>query len=393
MRQVVRPRSGEGTCMSTLPLSELDLHLTNRCTRRCSYCCYRSGDSLLPELSTNQWMRLLGEAADLGCETIDLTGGEPLLRPDLAALASECARLGISVSVQTNGDLADESTLATLRDAGISRLKLSMDSPDPKTNDRLRGTFASAKTMRAIRTAVRLGIPTHVTAVVSRQTVKTLPALWKRLTEEGIECFRAYYLSPIGRASDRIQEWLKPEEYARIWQDMLVPTLLDSPHGPNRVVIEPGYLSWQDGPAFRLDDQRGCGGGCESARSRRDYLIVRCDGAAFPCIMAVGHDRPLGSILKSSLAGLRGASGDWSFVDRRHLGAAGGDCDACELLSVCGGGCAGYAATLGPASGHRDPRCRPGHWWPVCPALKHDPLRGTWGGSTAGTLSLGEKKR
>jgi len=90
-------------------LHRLDLELTERCNNNCLHCYLNrpANDHLAREreLSTTQLQAILDEAATLGCLTLRFTGGEPLLRPDFAALYLHARRLGFRVSLSTNATL------------------------------------------------------------------------------------------------------------------------------------------------------------------------------------------------------------------------------------------------------------------------------------------------
>lgn len=90
-------------------LGHLDIELTERCNNNCIHCCIN-----LPvddktaqdrESSTEDLKKILGEAAELGCLTVRFTGGEPLLRDDFEELYTFARRLGLRVSLATNGRL------------------------------------------------------------------------------------------------------------------------------------------------------------------------------------------------------------------------------------------------------------------------------------------------
>jgi MoaA/NifB/PqqE/SkfB family radical SAM enzyme len=87
-------------------LSHLDIELTERCNNACQHCYInlpaRDGQAQARELTTEQWQRILREAADLGALSVRFTGGEPLLREDFAELYLYTRRLGLKVILFTN---------------------------------------------------------------------------------------------------------------------------------------------------------------------------------------------------------------------------------------------------------------------------------------------------
>jgi cyclic pyranopterin phosphate synthase len=113
------------------PLRKLRISLTDRCNLRCAYCMPREEYPWLPRehlLSFEEIERLVRLLASLGVRHVRLTGGEPLLRPQLSELVARLVAVaGIrSVSLTTNGILLRESA-ASLRAAGLAGLTISLD--------------------------------------------------------------------------------------------------------------------------------------------------------------------------------------------------------------------------------------------------------------------------
>lgn len=125
-------------------IAYLRLSLTDRCNFRCSYCA--SGDSprdATPPLDRAEIHRLAGILAGMGVRRVRLTGGEPTLRPDLVEIVEDLASLpGIEeVALTTNGH-ALAGAARRLRQAGVRRLNVSLDTLDPDRLHRLAGRSA-----------------------------------------------------------------------------------------------------------------------------------------------------------------------------------------------------------------------------------------------------------
>jgi len=117
------------------PLRNLRLSVTDRCNLRCSYCMPEEEYAWLPRadiLTFEETVRLVGVFADLGVDKVRLTGGEPLLRKDLPHLVKMIAaepRIR-DLAITTNGILLGQQA-RTLRDAGIHRVTVSLDTLRP----------------------------------------------------------------------------------------------------------------------------------------------------------------------------------------------------------------------------------------------------------------------
>ena len=119
-------------------LRDVRISVTDRCNFRCPYCMPKArfgpGHHFLPRaeaLDAEEIVRLAGVFASLGVTKIRLTGGEPLLRPDLVEIVEGIARLGVpDIALTTNGALLRRQAVR-LRDAGLHRVTVSLDSLDP----------------------------------------------------------------------------------------------------------------------------------------------------------------------------------------------------------------------------------------------------------------------
>lgn len=108
----------------------LRLSITERCTLKCEYC--RSDEGLCPkkaELSKHDFTRIVKAMASLGIRKIRLTGGEPLLRKDVVEMITEFSAIsGIEEIVMTTNAQQLKGMAKKLKDAGLSRLNISIDS-------------------------------------------------------------------------------------------------------------------------------------------------------------------------------------------------------------------------------------------------------------------------
>ena len=119
-------------------LRDVRISVTDRCNFRCPYCMpkarFRPGHRFLPRaeaLDAREIVRLAGVFASLGATKIRLTGGEPLLRTDLAEIVEGIAGLGVpDIALTTNGALL-RRWADRLHDAGLQRVTVSLDSLDP----------------------------------------------------------------------------------------------------------------------------------------------------------------------------------------------------------------------------------------------------------------------
>ena len=158
------------------PVRDLRISVTDRCNFRCQYCMprsvfgheYRFMDRA--ELLTFEELeRVVRASVAHGVEKVRITGGEPLLRRDLERLIAALAAIpGLDLALTTNASLLERKA-QTLKDAGLTRVNVSLDSVDDATfrlmND---ADFAVSSVLDGIEAAAAVGLPVKVNAVVKR---------------------------------------------------------------------------------------------------------------------------------------------------------------------------------------------------------------------------------
>ena len=154
------------------PLGSLRVSVTDRCNMRCRYCMPEQEYVWLPKqsiLTFEEIARLVGVFTTLGVEKVRLTGGEPLLRHDVATLVGMLAanRAIRDLAMTTNGLLLAQQADA-LRRAGLGRVTVSLDTLRPERMRELARTDKHADVVAAIRTARAIGFPLKLNTVVIR---------------------------------------------------------------------------------------------------------------------------------------------------------------------------------------------------------------------------------
>ena len=159
------------------PLRDLRVSVTDRCNFRCPYCMPRDvfgpDHSFLPRaelLSFEEITRVVGVCASLGVTKVRLTGGEPLLRRDLPVLVGEIAATsGIEdLALTTNGSLLAGCAQA-LKDAGLRRITVSLDSLDPEAFRALSDTKVPLDAvLEGISAASAADLPVKLNTVLRR---------------------------------------------------------------------------------------------------------------------------------------------------------------------------------------------------------------------------------
>ena len=169
--------------------TDLRLSLTDRCNLRCTYCMPAEGLDWLPKpelLTDDELVRLAGVFASMGVTTVRLTGGEPLLRRGLPGLIARLSGLGLSLSLTTNG-LGLERQAQALREAGLARVNVSLDTLQPERFLELTRRDRLSDVLAGLAAAKRAGLePVKVNTVLMRGVNDDeAPALLRWALDEG----------------------------------------------------------------------------------------------------------------------------------------------------------------------------------------------------------------
>ena len=177
-------------------------NLARRCNLTCKHCYSISADRDFPgELSTAEVYTVMDDLKAFGVPVLILSGGEPLLRPDIFDISRRAKAMGFYVGLSTNGTLIDESLIAPIADIGYDYVGISIDGIR-ETHDRFRrkeGAFDLS--MRAVRLCREAGIKVGLRFTLTQDNAHELPALLQLVEDEGIDKFYLSHLNYAGRGN------------------------------------------------------------------------------------------------------------------------------------------------------------------------------------------------
>jgi heme d1 biosynthesis radical SAM protein NirJ len=177
-------------------------NLVRRCNLCCEHCYSISADIDFPgELTTEQVFRTMDDLKAFGVPVLILSGGEPLLRPDLFDIAARAKSQGFYVGLSTNGTLIDDPMAARIAATGFDYVGISLDGTEA-THDRFRrmqGGYRAA--LAGIRRCRDLGIKVGLRFTLTQRNAPELPAMLELLEAERIDKFYLSHLNYAGRGN------------------------------------------------------------------------------------------------------------------------------------------------------------------------------------------------
>jgi PqqA peptide cyclase len=151
--------------------------VTYRCPLHCPYCSNPTRTRNDRELTTDEWGRVIREAAALGVLQIGFSGGEPLARRDLAELVQGAREARLYTNLITSGVGLDENRARELRDAGLDSVQLSFQSDHADLADEIAGAHAHQRKLDAAAIVRAAGISLSLNFVIHRRNIDRLPQI------------------------------------------------------------------------------------------------------------------------------------------------------------------------------------------------------------------------
>ncbi len=189
--------------------------VTDRCPYQCPHCSY--GRHASGQLDTRQALAVVEQVRRLGVVTMGFTGGEPLLRDDLADLVAATGEM--ATVVFTTGLNLTDARARSLRDAGLDCITIGLESDRAEEHDAVRGVEGSYQTgMDAIRTARAAGLFTAISTMATRVKLRngTLERLTELASQWGVQEFRILEPVPAGRYATEDDALLTAAESAHL---------------------------------------------------------------------------------------------------------------------------------------------------------------------------------
>ncbi|GGF99809.1 coenzyme PQQ synthesis protein E [Rhodococcoides trifolii] len=146
--------------------------LTYACPLHCPYCSNPvEMDNFRNELTTEEWQRVITEAAELGVLQLHFSGGEPLQRRDIVELVQHASNLGLYTNLITSGLGFSPRRAEELRDAGLDHIQVSIQADEQALSDRIAGTTSFERKHVAVDLVKKMGWPLTLNVVLHAQNI------------------------------------------------------------------------------------------------------------------------------------------------------------------------------------------------------------------------------
>jgi len=250
-------------------------NVTKECNLRCAHCYRDAGERMPDELTSEEGKALLGEIARAGFRVVILSGGEPLLRQDIYDLIACARENGLRPVLGTNGMLIDLSVAKRLKEAGLARAGMSLDSVEADLHDRFRGQRGAwEKTVQATRACREAGLEFQIHTTVTQWNWERVLDITGYAAELGALAHHIFFLVPTGRGKGIEDFALHADQYRTLLR-AIVARQWDA-EIELKPVCAPQFvpLARETGVAMRFS--RGCLAGVS-------YCCVLPNGDLHPC--------------------------------------------------------------------------------------------------------------
>lgn len=321
--------------------------LTYRCPLQCPYCSNpldfaRSHE----ELSTAEWVEVFRQAREMGAAQLGFSGGEPLVREDLAELIGAARKLGYYTNLITSGIGLTEEKIASFAEAGLDHIQISFQAADEEVNNLLAGSKkAFAHKLEMARAVKKHGYPMVLNFVTHRHNIDNIDQIIRLCIEleadfvELATC-QFYGWAELNRAGllPSKEQLVRAERITNEWRDKLAA----ENHPCKLIFVTPDY--YEERP-------KACMNGWGNL-----FLDITPDGTALPCHSARQLPVEFPNVREHSVEYIWRHS--FGFNKFRGYDWMPEPCRSCDEKEKDFGGCRCQAFMLTGDAANADPVCR-----------------------------------
>jgi radical SAM protein with 4Fe4S-binding SPASM domain len=326
--------------------------VTLACDQRCVHCGSSAGKARAGELTTSEALGVISELAALGCESVTLSGGEPLVRPDWPRLARAVRDSGMRLELITGG-LSASRQVDAIADAGFFGVTFSVDGPRD-VHEALRGVPGGFdRLLDAARALGERGVRIGAVTQVNRANLGRLEEIHGLLVAHGFRGWQVQLTMPHGRARERAEALcLEPAELpdleTKLWELQSTSDLF------LQAADNIGYMGRHE-PELR-GGRRGSPalwGGC---RAGLEVIGITSDGSVRGCL-SLPPEADEGNVRETTLGAIWHDPERFAYNRKFRLEDLRGPCQGCKFGFLCRGGCRSLAYATSPGCFHANRYC------------------------------------
>ena len=317
--------------------------VTYRCPLRCPYCSNPTRVRNDRELITDEWCRVIREAAALGVLQIGFSGGEPLVRHDLTDLVRGAREANLYTNLITSGVGLDENCAHELRDAGLDSVQLSFQSDEPDLANKIAGARAHQRKLDAAAEIRAAGISLSLNFVIHQRNIDRMPQIIELTETLGAERVELANVQFYGWAFLNRAALLPTREQVARAREIATAAKARLAGKIDIFYVLPDYYETRPKPCLNGWGQR--------------YLTVNPVGDVLPCQTASS------AIPDLRFENVRARSLDWVWRESESFNRFRGTewmpepCRSCPQKEIDFGGCRCQAALLTGNAANTDPVC------------------------------------
>lgn len=317
--------------------------VTMGCNMRCGHCGSSCSEPLVDELNTKDALNLCSQIADLGLKWVTLSGGEPLTRKDLPAIAKGLTEKGVAVNIITNGWLMTPALARELSESQITTVAISIDGTE-EIHDSIRKEGAYKHAQKAYDILKENGIKTGAVTTITKRNIDNLEQLKEELIHMEVDSWQVQLGLLMGNMKDN-QDWVIEPDKVKDIINFCYDTAKEG-----RIKIFPadciGYYTKKELKTKRIsygNENVSIWDGCNAGI--RGFGILQ-NGDILGCTSIRDNEFVEGNIKERSLREIWEDEG--SFLWRRSMtkDKLKGACHSCRYGSKCLGGCANTRLTM-----------------------------------------------
>ena len=315
---------------------------TLACNMNCTHCGSSAGKAREDELDTEECIKLCEDLAKLGCGTVALMGGEPLVRDDWEKIASCVKDLGMDLSIVSNG-LLMEQYIDKIESLKPKVVGISLDGLE-KTHDGIRRKGSYKAALKAIKLLRKANIQVTVITTVSTKNFQDLTKMKGLILKKGVN-WQIQVAMPMGNFDKECL--ISDEDYYAVAMFIAAQRIKHS--FEDLPVIGAHCFGYHSKILPDSDTWKGCTAGISSIGITSNGGVVGC--------LSMGNDRFIeGNIRERSIIDIWEDRDLFSYNRKFDIEELGSNCNGCKYGNTCKGGCDSMSKNL-TGELHNDPYC------------------------------------